>query len=412
MKKLITLLAVLGITVSLWAELYTPHRFIEFGVDTEEGASNNYFRIDEIFVKKLVIDLQKMSKDLSGSGLKLGFMTDEKVFFNFNRGERFRLGIFTQLEGAGFANAPESLFDLLGKGYKAGDKFSADVEGFADLFFSIGVNFHTTIFEKYGITVTPAYFVPLAYVEKMTAEVSLTSGSDTGIRAEAVAPIDVYSPFSLQKYKENAFSGGDIPSDLGKSLQKGGFDLALEVERPIFRSLDLGVFTRIPLVPATLDHKMSMRAYAYYSVNNLMGVLDDSMETDSDYGMDDFVYTSGESKKVWRPFRFGVEGAWRPFGDWCTFRPMIALVVRNPYTSGARIVYPEYALVAEGMFFNMLGLNVGTSYKNKAFIQQLGLTFNFRVFELNAKVMLRGSSFVSSFNWNGAGAAVGIRFGW
>ena len=90
---------------------------------------------------------------------------------------------------------------------------------------------------------------------------------------------------------------------------------------------------------------------------------------------------------------------------------MIALVVRNPYTSGARTVYPEFSLSAEAALKEIIGINFSTSYLNRVFVQQLGLMLNFRVIELNIKAMLRGGSFVNSFNWTGAGAYVGVRIG-
>ncbi|MBQ7159621.1 MAG: hypothetical protein IJS09_09410 [Treponema sp.] len=409
--KLIRLLIVLLITSSLFAELYEPHRFIEVGVDAEAGVSNNYFRADEVLVKDLVINVQKMAKDLSSGGLTIDYMVNSGAFIGLNFGPKFRLKIFTEVEGSGYVNAPHDLFDLLGNGYTAGTDVDFQMEGYADLYTSFGASFHTTIFQKYGITVTPAYFVPLAYVERTVANVNVSSTMDGTTVARATAPIEVYSTASLRPYKENDFSSSTITSDVTSSLKNGGFDLSLAVERPLLKRLDIGIFARIPIMPATLNHKMTMNAYASYTVNNLLGYLDDTLETSNDYGIDDIVYTSGEGKKVWRPFRMGIEGAWRPFGTWCTFRPMFAMVVRNPYISGERIVYPEFGLSAEAALFNMLGINFSTAYKSRVFVQQLGFMFNFRAVEINIKAMLRGASFISSFNWSGAGAYVGVRVG-
>ena len=409
--KILRFLFAFFIVSSLSAELYVPHRFIEFGVDAEGGAANNYFKLDEVLVKNLVINVQKMAKELSSGGMKVDYSVFSSVFFNLNLGPDFRLKVFTEVEGSGFVNSPKDLFDLLGNGYTAGTSVNFKMEGYADLFSSVGASFHTTIFEKYGITVTPAYYVPLAYVESVTADVNVVSTSSGAIVARAVAPINIYSTSSLRPYKENEFSGSTIRNDVFSAFKNGGFDLSLAVERPVLKRLDVGAFIRIPMIPAKLTHRMSMNAYAYYTVNNLMGFLDDTLETENDYGFDDPVYYSGESKRVWRPFRIGAEAAWRPFGDWCTFRPMFALVVRNPYTSGERTVFPEFGVSAEASLYNILGINLSTAYKNRAFVQSLGFMFNFRAVEINVRAMLRGTGFVSSFNWSGAGAYVGVRFG-
>ena len=411
MKRILALCIFVLSSLMAFAELYTPHRYVELGIDTQAGSSNNYYRVDDVFKKNLVIDLRKISEDLSSSGFELDFYTKDRLFLNVNISPKFRLSLFTETEGAGYMNVPHRLFEILGKGYQAGEDATFDIEGYADLFYTIGASFRTTLFEKYGVTFTPAYYVPLVYMEKTTGKVSVASHDDGSLTARADAQISLYSAVSLQKYKENTFKGGDIASDVASSLAKGGFDLSLAVERPIVPKLDVGAFIRIPMVPARLDHKMTMDVYGYYTVNRLMGILDKSMEMDKDYGVGDVVYTTGESQKVWRPFRFGAEAAWRPFGSWFVLRPMIALVVRNPYTSGARTVYPEFSLSAEAALKEIIGINFSTSYLNRVFVQQLGLMLNFRVIELNIKAMLRGGSFVNSFNWTGAGAYVGVRIG-
>ncbi len=411
MKRIICICAILASSLLAFAELYAPHRIVEVGIDSQVGASNNYFRADEVFTKNLVIDLREVSENLSSSGLEIDYYTKDRIFLNVNISPKFRLGLFTETEGAGYLNVPHRLFEILGKGYQAGEDATFDIEGYADLFYNIGASFHTTIFEKYGVTFTPTYYVPLAYMEKTTAKVTVSSTDDGSLTARADAQVTLYSAVSLQKYKENKFSSGDVTSDIAKSLSSGGFDLSLAVERPIFPKLDVGAFVRIPMIPARLDHKMTMDVYGYYTVNKLMGILDKSMEMDKDYGVGDVVYTTDESKKVWRPFRIGAEAAWRPFGSWFVLRPMLALVVRNPYTSGVRSVYPEFSLAAEAAFRNMIGINFSTNYLNRVFVQQMGIMLNFRVIELNIKAMLRGGSFINSFNWTGAGAYVGVRIG-
>ena len=51
MKRILALCIFVLSSLMAFAELYTPHRYVELGIDTQAGSSNNYFRIDDVFKK-------------------------------------------------------------------------------------------------------------------------------------------------------------------------------------------------------------------------------------------------------------------------------------------------------------------------------------------------------------------------
>ena len=128
-----------------------------------------------------------------------------------------------------------------------------------------------------------------------------------------------------------------------------------------------------------------------------------------EYGDDDAVY-SRVTKTVHRPFVLGLEGAWRPFGKWCTILPKVNLAVRNPYSDEAE-VYGEYNLSADFRLLNVVGLKFATAYENLIFKHSMGFMINAHVLEIDAGVQTRGADFARSFGVTGFAAYVGLKAG-
>ena len=164
------------------------------------------------------------------------------------------------------------------------------------------------------------------------------------------------------------------------------------------------------VIPGKLTHKASARYWAYAYENNLLGILDDTEDRDYDWGHDDFTYSSA-SLNVFRPFRLGVEGLWRPFGNWSYFKFGIGMAARNPY-SGNAIIYPEGELSADFRILNILGFNFGAFYKNRVWTQKVGLTLNCHILEIDAFAGFRCADLSRSFNATGAAAGVSVKMGW
>lgn len=393
----------------LFAELYKPNRIVEFGVDAKIGASNGYFTPEEVLVKDLKFDLQKISNGISDSGLGIDFVTNERFFFNLNISDNFRVSSFFNVEGSGYANIDHDFFKMLADGIRIGRTLSFDVEAVADVFAVWGLSYQTMI-KGYRVKASPAYVVPLLYLKKCSGTVTYTSTKDGSLRADISAPVEVYTVVNAKRYIEHDFETTDISNDITNALRRGGFDLTLEVERPLTRTFEAGAYTRIPIVPGRLNHSMKKTFTASFEIDNVLDYIESSEEIKDLVDKASETSYDSASAKVFRPFRLGLEGAWRPFGRYVTFRPKLGFAVRNPYSS-AMMFYPEYALDADVTFLNIIGISAGTAYENKAFAHSLGFMLNARVFEFIVKAQVRGTDFVNSFKTTGAGAYAGIRFG-
>ncbi len=404
MKRLILSLATLCFFSSLGAELYVPNRYVEFGVEASAGASNNLYGASDILKETITIDLKKIASDLGRNGFVLDAFADTNAFFNLNLGPKFRLGLFANVSGSAFVGVGKEFFDLLADGWDFGEKKEFTATAYGDLFVNLGASFHTTIFEKYGITVTPAYVVPIAYADDASAKVDFFTDESGTIQASAEASFALHTAFDLED-----FSVESAIDRISSVAAKGGFDLGFAVERPTIKSLDVGIYGRIPIIPGRLDYKMTRTMTAYFTEDNLIQRITDGEDFDYEYDEGEAEY-SKSTKYVFRPLRLGVEAAWHPFGNWCVFRPKLGLAVRHPYSRNA-IFYPEYALDANVTLFKILGFQFGTAYEDRIFVQRVGIMLNARIFQIDVKALFRSEDFINSFRLAGAGAYVGLRVG-
>ena len=120
-----------------------------------------------------------------------------------------------------------------------------------------------------------------------------------------------------------------------------------------------------------------------------------------------------EGYRVNRPFRLGIEAAWRPVGDWFVVHPRLGVAARNPFGSDFNIhsLYPEYSISADMTFLYVFGFNVTTAYENQAFTHNVGIRLNARILELDMSVGTSNSDFLKSFSLGGAQAKVGVKMG-
>lgn len=387
------------------ADLYKPHRIFEIGVDAGLSAADSYWGVGDVLQKAITIDLSKIAKEMPKDGFVLGFYDREQVFLNLNLSSHMRMGVSAGVEATSQFSISKDLFELLGSGLKVGSTKSIKVNGYADVFADVSV-FFQTIINDFGVKIMPTYFIPLVYVPStsMTATVSTTQSGK--IRANAEANVDIYTAVDMYSVVENSAA----PSvDVAEILSNGGFDLTFEMERNWLHGLNAGFYTRIPILPGTLTHKMSTRVYAWFEESNLMGYLNDSESHDYDSGHDDFTYSDGECK-AYRPLKLGINASYAPFGEWLKVQPMVGFAVRNPYSSDM-VIYPEYALDVQLSLLRMLYLNVGTAYMSQIYQQRIGIGVNLRVIELIAQASLSSTDFQHCFNLNGAGVFVGFRMG-
>lgn len=410
-KRIITFIALSIFSISaIFADLYKPHRIFEIGIDGDIAAANSSVALKDILTKNLVIDLPKISSEMPDDGFKFSLFNKENFFMNLNVSSRFRFGLFTSIEASSNMNISKDLFDLLGDGFSVGDSKTVDVKGQGDVFMSIGASFQTII-KNYGVKITPAYVVPLVYVPSTTASGTLKTDSSGLIKMEAEANLDIYTAIDMEKFMENGKNFSDLELNAANILSNGGFDLTLEVERNWLHGLNAGAYIRIPMIPGTLKYKMSTRVYASIYETNALGYIRGSEEHGKDYGHDDFSYSSA-NYKVFRPFKFGFNASYAPFGEWFKIQPLLGFGLRNPYSSDI-VFYPEYALdliVCDPL--QIVNFSVGTAYQEQIFIQRMRLGFNFRVLEIYTQIGLCGTNLKASFERNGYNASIGLRLGY
>ena len=409
MKRLLLLsIAVILVPQFARAELAESHRYFEMGVDVQAGISNNYLGLTDILVKELVIDFQKMEREVPDDGLTFDYTADADYHMSLDINKYFRGKLFFGVDGSGYANIGHELFEILGKGVKVNESKSIGLSLYGDLFLDAGISYKTDI-KGFGVRVEPAVYMPLVHVADTSAKLKYTSNKAGLIRADAEIPVDIYTIVDMDGFKKDQVTMEYVSNAISEAIRNIGFDLFLEVEHKITRTFEMGGFTRIPIVPGKLDYVASTRYWAYAEQSNFLGYLNDTNSFKSDSGHDEFTY-SKKTAKVHRPFILGAEGAWRPFGPWCTFRPKMDMVIRNPYSPEWQI-FGEYALSVDFRFLKVVGLHFATRYENLVFSQVMGFSLNTRIVELDIKAALRGGDFANSFDLSGASVQLGLKFG-
>ncbi len=409
MKKTTIICFLSFIFISLSSgEINRYNRKIEFGVEAEGGFSNNYIKATDILVKDLVIDIAKLADDLYGKDFVVDFNVGAKTWLALNFSEKFRLNFFWGVDASGYSSISQNFFDLLCKGFEVNSSETIDVKLFGDVYALSGFTFKTKI-KDYGLHFTPVLFTPLFHVNETKATARYTSNEEGLIRAEADLPLSIYSIVDLDGIEDNVKDSAFVQDMVAEIIKNTGFDFTGEIERPFSSSFDLGLFTRIPIVPGRLKYKAYKRYWGVFEQKNALGLLNETNSYTKEYGDDDAVY-SRVTKTVHRPFVLGLEGAWRPFGKWCTILPKVNLAVRNPYSDEAE-VYGEYNLSADFRLLNIVGLKFATAYENLIFKHSMGFMINAHVLEIDAGVQTRGADFARSFGVTGFAAYVGLKAG-
>lgn len=379
-----------------------PHRYFQIGMKTDFGASNNFFNVKDLFKKELEIDLNEVSDKMPEGGWKLNVFLNSEVYIGFDLKNKLDINICSGLEGYGEAVVSKEMFDYIGKGFKLYEPLSV---GGSVCFDSFAYSEISVGFDLFGfhVSVVPAFIRPLIHVESQRANLSYVNSYDGSLNVGAFAQLRYYSFTDLEPIFDGTFSSVSSDAWLG-----WGFDLGLNVEHKIFNTLQGGAYIRIPFIPGHLTHSADV-LYGFNFYLPGMKEMFNGDYNDPEYIENEKVYGS-EGKYVSRPFRTGIQLAWRPFGRWCTFGALGGLGVKYMFTKDA-VSYFEYDLSCEMRFVHMLGTWVKTQYKNELFKHELGLLFNFRVCELDLGVSVQGADFVNSFKGSGAGAFVNLAIG-
>ena len=422
MKKLHVLFLATAFSASAaFAELYPTSRFVDIGFDAGATASQNVTGVTDLLVEKLTVNFTEIADAMDDNGLVFNLGLDTDFFIDINTGENKGFGFFVQTDGSATFSTGKGLWDFLGHG-NAGKNISSKVAVQGDMFIETGVKakFKT---RRIGWTVKPSYYLPVFYIPHSKLDILVeTQNASYMVNAHGTGDFTVYSNFDMGTVFDSdmKFQGvGDltssVTSDITALLSSGGVAFFVEGEYQLLRSLCVGAYADIPVVAGRLKYKNTVEANFTASVNPILDTIgtDDSLEVKHSYDLK-LLDTEEKTYKVRKPLRLGVEGAWRPFGDWCTFRPMVGIAARNPFGDDYNSednLFMEYMFGADITALYVLKFKLASIYRNQIFTQRFGFGLNLRVFELAVNIGSSGANFANSWSISGLAANVGLRFG-
>jgi hypothetical protein len=396
--KRISVVVLFLCTLSLWAQ-DKPHRLIELGFDAGASFANSYLRAKDILRETVTLDVSQMADDLY-KGFGVLFDAHGKSFINVNLGASWGFGLFAGVDAVGQFKIPQSMVELLSRGNDLNKSYSDNLGLGAASFLETGL-WTSFKLRRIKFTVQPAYYVPLAYLGKPTVNYSFRTGDDGAISVSGTYKAELYTPVPFDDI-------GDV--DVGSILGKGGVDISLRGEYPLYSNLILGgTITHIPFFPAQLSDKYSMNGSFDFTGKNIENIIDIingdedapefTMDTESGYG----------NKIVFRPFKVGVDAVYRPF-RWrlLTVKPEFALVFNSIYDIP---VYADLGLTGELNLVDIIILGAGIHYEDLVWKHRLNLVLNFRVIELGVGISTQSQQFFKSFQAAGLGVDVGFRMG-
>lgn len=389
-----------GFASTLSAELHPFRRYVELSVDAQAGISNNALTVNEIMVKKLVIDLKKIGDSLSDSDLVLNSNISSKVALSVNT-KKFRILLFNNLEETFNSSISGSVFEIFSKGIKIPAQKTFDLGINGELYDELGVSVFANI-AGMGFTLTPALYFPLLYVPDVPGKLNYSIDKE-GLSAKMTAEFNIYSAIDLDN-----ISSPEIK--INEMIKNAGFSMGFGFEKNLFGILDLGGYLSIPFSAGKLDYKRTQTFSVDVAVDNIL----DKLVSDGGSSSISTSNTSTSEKistEYYKPIKFGIEAAFRPFGYWFTVSGLLGCGIRDPYFSETRSVFVEYDVGATVSLFKILDATLSSGYKNKIFVQTVGISLNARVLQLDAKLIFQSASFSKSFTGAGAGAYVGVKIG-
>ena len=259
MKKLLITFALLVSLVSAsFAENFFAHRFFEIKLDVPVNISNNLFGITDLLQKQVVIDLAEIADNLPENGASLKADVAPSLSIGIDIPKGLILGLDIGADAAASVGLSKDIFDLIGNGNQG--KSSNFTQKTTNTYFDLFA--HTSITGGWNtknskIKVTGSLFWALAHFDASDTYVKFYSQDNkSGIEANLDARL--YSPVDYSK------DVSDVQAILSSMKNNGGFDIAAEYQRDLFRFLTVGGKVQIPLKPSTLDMcSMVTKDYAY-----------------------------------------------------------------------------------------------------------------------------------------------------
>lgn len=380
--------------LSFAEDLYPQKKFFELAFSVDAGVSNNSYPIFDFLKKDLTLDLKGLAKKIPSRGLMVNGHVESPLFaMNINARNGFHLGIVVGVDAFGLTRIDKSLVAALGNGFNGGA--GGGGTGYADAFVYAGIDVSVKLKNELRLTFEPKIFVPVlhANLKNLTAGFSNSRGR---ITAQLKGQASVYT--SLLD-----IGGDSVQFDFAEIVRSMGFDLGFAAEAPLKYDprVQIGGYIRIPIYPGTLLHHQ---------------IFDFDVDFDADltnaFTGNGFSPTSNNKNKtsggavkyrISRPFKIGAEIAWRPFGSWFTFRALLGLGLRYPYTHDI-VAYPDFRVSVSVVGINTFGAKLTTGYMNQVFFHELDFMIDARVIELHFAASAQSADFLKSFTGAGFGA--------
>ena len=454
MKRALTVLTAAAlIGTAAFAEIDPPKRIFEIGTDDTIVATENLISVNDIFKEEVVFDLNKIYNGMGKDGFAINTAVRPDIYILLNL-KGFGFGVDLSLDFSGNIGLGKDFFKLLAEGNTVGEDITATLYANLQAFLTLSAPVRFSV-GKLKFKATPSVFAPVLYVPNPNATVTVKTSEDGSMSAVASADLAVYSMLNISclvngegqftpDFTDMFSDFKEVMASLGTSL---GFDVAAAAEFPLFDSLDVGAYASVPIVPGRAKYKVSGNVTVSAEVEEGLlsqlgktsgeeegsgdsvepgdggesGTGDSDAETESEeeqkfYTIDYSLKSDETTEYINRPFRIGVQAAWRPIDTKAlklALRPTLGFAARNPFGSDFswRSMYLEYSLAADLTAAYIFGMNVTSSYIDKVFSQSLGFAFNFRVFELDLNISSSNTQFWKSFALYGVEANVGIKLG-
>jgi hypothetical protein len=401
MKKLAALLLLFGFAVSLRAQ-DKPHRFVEAGFDAGASFANSYLRTGDVFKERITLDVSKMAGEL-GNGLGILAGGYGKAFLNFNLGALWGFGFFAGIDALGQFSIPQSMVELLSDGNDPDKTYSEDFGLGAAVFLETGFWASSKI-RRIKFTIRPAYFLPLAYLSSPRVNYTFALGDDGSVTVAGNYKVDLYAPLPLDDIDDIGALADRI--DIADILGKGGMDLVLRAEYPVYHNFIVGAsLGHIPLIPAQLSDRYSLSG-GFKIEDTLDNFINNDFDTPD---LEPIAEYGDDHQVVFRPFKIGVDAVYRPFNiRLVTLKPELALVFNSIYDTP---VYLDFGITGELNLGDILTIDAGTRLEDMVWKERVGLSLNLRVIELCAGITTQSQQFIRSFQGAGFAVDAGVRAG-
>jgi hypothetical protein len=397
MKKILIIIFLILVPFCVFAK-GTTERTFEIGLlNIDFNFANSFLSIKDVFHEVIIIDLDKLS-----DGFKINFgLNIVPLYVNFNSKKGWGFGLSSGVSAFGVVNLSGNMLTI-----SEAIKDNSDVGGAA--FSSLTLNSFYDV-KKLKIKLNPSLYTALVYVappRNMTSSVVYTLDYSDGTVMNIDYASRVYVGFST----ENNFS---ITSNPGLDFTIGmEYPLAKEIGLTnILPILDFDValdIINIPFIPSTLTDYIQVKGRV--GKDTPIKLINKDDDDDSELFSSDGVFKETRVVQVKRPFRMLARADWRPlFGvKFLTITPVIGFCYSEFYYQPFSF---EGGLNASLNLGSIFKLRAGLNYIDRMFVNNLGVVFNSKIFEVDVGLDLRSQEISQLWSGAGFGLSFGLKFG-